>query len=98
MKKWSTNVNIESRGNSIEIHLTQYQRGIFQGDRIIHIFIYIYIYIYIFYPFITPLSYLLNNVRVYCIEKSGNRKQNILHLSLSSTGLKLFEANMNQMI
>ena len=86
MKKWSTNVNIQSGGTSIESKPTQHLPGIFRGE---------YISVLLFILSVNPLSYLLNKLQGYRISENGNRNQNILHLFFVDD-LKLFETNMNQ--
>ena len=66
MKKWSTNNNIQSEGPSIESHLIQYLRGIFQGGTLLTL---------LFIFCVNPLSYLLNKLQSYRIVKNGNRNQ-----------------------
>ena len=56
MKKWSTNVNIQSRATSIESQPIQYLRGIFQGDSLS---------VLLFILSVNPLSYLLNKLQGY---------------------------------
>ena len=87
MKKWSTNVNIQSGATSIESQPIQYLRGIFQGDSLS---------VLLFILSVNPLSYLLNKLHGYRIGKNGNRNQNISHLFFIDD-LKLFATNMNQM-
>ena len=87
MKKWSTNVNIQSGGTSIESQAIQYLPGIFQDDSIS---------VLLFILSVNLLSYLLNKLQGYCIGENGNRNQNILHLFFVDD-LKLFKTNMNQM-
>ena len=86
MKKWSTNVNIQSGATSIESQPIQYLRGIFQGDSLS---------VLLFILSVNPLSYLLNKLQGYRIAKKGNRNQNISHLNFVDD-LKLFATNMNK--
>ena len=87
MKKWSTNVNIQSGATSIESQPIQYLCGIFQGDSLS---------VLLFILSVNPWSYLLNKLQGYRIGKNGNRSQNISHLFFIDD-LKLFATNMNQM-
>ena len=87
MKKWSTNVNIQSGATSVESKPIQYLHGIFQGDSLS---------VLLFVLCVNPLSYILNKLPGYRIGKNGNRSQNISHLFLIDD-LKLFATNMNQM-
>ena len=56
MKKWSTNVNIQSAATPIESKPIQYLHGIFQGDSLP---------VLLFILSVNPLSYLLNKLQGY---------------------------------
>ena len=83
MKKWSTNVNIQSGATSIESQPIQYLRGIFQGDSLS---------VLLFILFVNVLPYLLNKLQGYRIDKNGNRNQKIFSLILR----RRFKAICNQ--
>ena len=87
MKKWSTQVNIESDSVNIESKTLYYLWGVFQGDSLSVIF---------FILRINPLSFLLNKLSWCCMGLNGNGTCNITHLFFVDD-LKLYSTNMNNM-
>ena len=87
MKKWTTNVHLNTKDTTITTNIIKYMKGIFQGDSLS---------VLLFILCLNPLSFLLNKLNGYKMGPNGNRNQNITNLFFVDD-LKMFTRNMNQM-